>query len=139
MSPDGRQNQWAATAHPAAPAQQYSPDQSQYVPPLESWPPKYQPSVIYVERCRSIVLPWIFVVLGLIIPISALITAIWAVPKARDGDSRYTVISIVGFVLFFFMCWLIWNQVQTESQEFRGNPEYPNGAPVAPPADPSAP
>ena len=116
-----------------SPTTQYSADQSQYVPPLESWPPKYQPTVVYVERPRSVVGPWLFILLGLVIPISALITAIWAIPKARAGDSRYTVISVAGFTLFFLIAWLLWNQVQTEAEDLYNQGASPAGLPVEQP------
>ena len=95
--------------------QQYRPDQSQYIPPLESWPPQasqtrgndvnphvnpydYMPPPAPPRR-PSVVAPWFVVALGLLIPLSALIAGIWAWTRTHS-DSRYTAIAFAGFGVF---------------------------------------
>jgi hypothetical protein len=92
------------------PTHQYSPDQSQYVPPLESWPPQAPTSHGYAATAYdyqapaaparpSVLLPWILVACGLIIPLVALIVALWAWTRSHS-DSRYTAIMFGGFGVF---------------------------------------
>lgn len=109
---------------------QYTPDQSQYIPPLESWPPQapqthgYQATQEYGAPQQysnqpfmqdynqgyappappeqpSVTLPWIFVALGFFIPLSALIVGVWALTRTHS-DSRYTWIAFAGFGMFVF-------------------------------------
>jgi hypothetical protein len=94
-------NQYGATAPYGAPAQGYN-DQSQYVPPLQSWPPQAPGAPVYAQPKRSLVAPWLFVGLGLIIPLSALIAGIWGASKAKD-DERCKAIAIVGIAVFLVM------------------------------------
>jgi hypothetical protein len=89
---------------PEAPT--YTADQSQYVAPLQSWPPQASQAPVHVAPRRSIVLPWVFVALGVIIPLSALITGIWAMVQARGGDRRYVTIAVVGIAVFLLLFWV---------------------------------
>ena len=118
-------------------AHQYSADQSQYVPPLQSWPPsapQAQPAPGNVVPQRSVLAPWLFVALGLIIPISALITAVWAGFQARSGDRRYVWIAIVGFVLFVVVFKARYEAATNELNEI-----LRDGGAGSPPAQPRQP
>lgn len=116
----------------------YGPNESQYIPPLETWPPQQptqqapgapmatgwqyhdphgtmspygmQPTDVpvlpQIEK-RSVVVPWIFVALGLIIPLSALIVGIWAAIQARhEVDKRFHAVAAAGIGLFVFQIWI---------------------------------
>lgn len=88
---------------------QYSPDQSQYVPALESWPPQcptgYLPADSFHQQVPappqrdSVTLPWIFAGLGLLIPLSALTVGILALTRTHS-DNRYVHIALAGFGVF---------------------------------------
>jgi hypothetical protein len=110
---------------------QYGPNESQYIPPLETWPPQQpmqaqqtpmasgwqyhdphgtlspyggQPTDVpvlpQIEK-RSVVVPWIFVGIGVLIPLSALVVGIWAMIQARhEVDKRFHAIAAVAMGLF---------------------------------------
>lgn len=143
-------NQYAAAPAYPAPSQQYTPDQSQYVPPLQSWPPQapqaQQPQQYqqwpqqfqhqaydhrYVEERKSVVLPWIFVGLGIFIPLSALIAGIWALFQVRKRDARYLWIGIVGITVAVVMVAL--------ALQYNSPPDFSSTTPGTPPAQPAQP
>jgi hypothetical protein len=116
----------------------YGPNESQYIPPLETWPPQQpaqaqqgpamagwqyhdphgtstaygiQPTEVpvlpQIEK-RSVVVPWIFVGLGLLIPLSALIVGIWAAIQARhEVDKRFHAVAAAGLGLFALQIFLV--------------------------------
>jgi hypothetical protein len=99
-----------------ATTQQYDPDQSQYVPPLETWPPQGPATHGYRTGAydfqapppparEPVVAQWIFVGLGLIVPLSALVVGLWALTRTHS-DSRYTRIAFAGFGVFALTIWL---------------------------------
>jgi hypothetical protein len=80
---------------------------SQYVAPLQTLPPTAQQSTSYVEAGdgakvprHSVVVPWIAVAMGLVVPLFALLTALWAVSCAREGDMRHVPLALAGFAVF---------------------------------------
>ena len=90
--------------------QPYRPDQSQYIPPLESWPPQGQATPNYVATAYdfqapppparpSVLLPWLLVGCGLIIPLVALIVGLWAWTRSHS-DNRYTAVMFGGIGMF---------------------------------------
>jgi hypothetical protein len=96
--------------------QQYDPNQSQYIPPLETWPPQDPATHGYRTGAYdfqappppaqpSVTVPWIFVGLGLIIPLTALIAGIWGLTRSHS-DNRYTAIAFGGFGVFALMIFL---------------------------------
>ena len=99
---------------PETPTQKYGPDQSQYIPPLESWPPQapamnqYQPhaydhhEIAAPPAQESVVVPWCFVGLGILIPLSALIVGIWALTRTHS-DNRYVTLAFAGCGVFAVM------------------------------------
>ena len=122
---------------------QYSPDQSQYVPPLQSWPPQGQQvpqfsPVPYTQAPQhSVVLPWIFVAIGLVIPLSALIAGIWALTKVRERGSRYLAIGISGIGLFLVMLAIY---VPKAMDDAKKEMKFSNGqTQPAPPSQPTPP
>ena len=121
----------------------YTPDQSQYIPPLQSWPPQapqaahvpqFSP-VPYTEPQHSVVLPWIFVALGLVIPLSALIAGIWALTKVRERGGRYLAIGISGIGLFLVMLAIM---IPAAMDEANKEMKFSNGqSQPAPPSQPA--
>ena len=122
---------------------QFTPDQSQYVPPLQSWPPQqaHVPQFSTVpasaEQKHSVVLPWIFVALGLVLPLSALVVGIWACFKVRERGGRYLAIAVSGLGLFCVMLAIVWPQAKEQAERELSNPNGP-GMP-APAEKPQAP
>lgn len=103
MAPNGTDNT----------TQQFSPDQSQYIPPLETWPPQGPSAYSHhmhaddikpppAPELPSVTLPWIFVALGLLIPLSALIVGIWSLTRTHS-DNRYVTLAFAGFGVFALM------------------------------------
>ena len=124
-------HQYSAPAQQPAPSNPYSPNESQYVAPLQAWPPQELLTPMQDER-KPVILPWLFVALGIIMPLSAIITAIYAGSKTRDGDSRYFYIAVAGVIVFVVMMWIGIEAAKEEHDKMFPDRSAPKPRPTTP-------
>ena len=76
---------WAQANAPV----EHAPDPVEQVSRLETWPPVAQAAPVRHAQDHPVRTgAWVCLVIGLFIPLVALITGLWALGKAREGDRQ---------------------------------------------------
>lgn len=78
-------------------------EQTQFVSTLQTWPPQGGAATAQQQRPVSQsaprITPWVFLLFGLILWPSALITGIWALNRVREGERDCVPIAALGLGL----------------------------------------